>query len=94
MRVVVPTSRYKIFPIWIYTDVLEHAVLHTAVSTQTSDICDVSTWVLWKQCQKLRVSVHFAYTHPLMDTTCRWCHGSYAEKVKIYERVGLARPRV
>ena len=44
------TSRYKIFPIWIHTDVLEHAVLHTAVSTQTSDICDMLTWVPWKQC--------------------------------------------
>ena len=36
--------------IWICTDVLEHAVLPTAVSTQTSDVCDVLTWLLWKQC--------------------------------------------
>ena len=48
VRVAVLTSRYKIFPIWICTDVIEHAVLHTTVSTQTSDICDVSTWVPWK----------------------------------------------
>ena len=48
VRVVVPTSRCKIFPIWVHTDVLEHAVLHTVVSTQTSD--DVLTWVLWEQC--------------------------------------------
>ena len=46
VRVVVLTSRCKIFPIWICIDVLEHAVLHTAVSTQTSDIHDMSTWVL------------------------------------------------
>ena len=45
VRVVVPTSRCKILPIWIHTDVLEHAVLHTAVSTQTSDVCDALTWV-------------------------------------------------
>ena len=47
--------------IWLHTGVLEHAVLHTAVSTQTSDIY-VLTAVLWKQCEKLRVSVHLLYT--------------------------------
>ena len=50
VRMVVLTIRYKILPIWICTDVLEHAVLHTAVSTQTSDVHDTSTWVPWKQC--------------------------------------------
>ena len=48
--------------IWLCTGlILEHAVLHTAVSMQTSDIYDVSTAVLWKQCEKLRVSVHLLY---------------------------------
>ena len=41
-------------PIWIHTGVLEHTVLHTAVSTQTSDGHDVLTQVLWKQCEKLK----------------------------------------
>ena len=43
VRVAVPASRCKIFPIWICTGVLEHAVLHTAVSTQTNDIHDALT---------------------------------------------------
>ena len=63
VRVVVPTSRYKILSICIHTGVLEHAVLHTAVSTLTGDILDMLTWVPWKQCLKLRISVLFAYTH-------------------------------
>ena len=50
VSVVVLTSKYKIFPIWIHTDVLEHAILHTAVSTQTSDVHDMLTWVPWKHC--------------------------------------------
>ena len=50
VRVVVLASRYKIFPIWIHTDVLEHAVLHTAVSTHTSNVHDVLKWVPWKEC--------------------------------------------
>ena len=33
VRVVVLTSRYKIFPIWICTDVLEHAVDMGTVET-------------------------------------------------------------
>ena len=49
-------------PIWICTGVLEHTVLHTAVSTQTSDVCDALTVVLWKQCEKLRVSVQLLHT--------------------------------
>ena len=47
--------------IWLHTGVLEHAVLHSAVSTQTSDIYDTLTAVLWKQCKNLRVSVHLLY---------------------------------
>ena len=43
---VVLTSRYITLSIWIYTGVLEH----TAVSTQTSNVCDVLTWVPWRQC--------------------------------------------
>ena len=50
VRVAVLTSRYITFPIWIHTDVIEHAVLHAAVSTQTSDMCDMLMWVPWKQC--------------------------------------------
>ena len=46
----VPTSRYITLSIWIRTGVLEHAVLHTAVSTQTSDVHGALTWVPWKQC--------------------------------------------
>ena len=57
-----PTSRYKMIPIWIHTGVLEHAVLHTAVSTQTGNVCDALTVVLWKQCKKLRVSVQLLHT--------------------------------
>ena len=49
-------------PIWIHTGVLEFTVLHTAVSTQTGDICDTLTVVLWKQCEKLRVSVQLLHT--------------------------------
>ena len=56
-----PISRFKMSSIWLCTGVLEHAVLHTAVSTQTSDINDVLTAVLWKQREKLRVSVHLLY---------------------------------
>ena len=54
-------SRYEMSSLWLHTGVLEHAVLHTAVSTQTSDVYDVSTAVLWKQWKKLRVSVHLLY---------------------------------
>ena len=54
-------SRYEMSSIWLHTGELEHAVLHIAVSTQTSDIYDTSTAVLWKQCEKLRVSVHLLY---------------------------------
>ena len=49
-------SRYKMSSIWLQTGVLEHAVLHTAVSTQTNDVYNAS-----KQCKKLRVSVHLLY---------------------------------
>ena len=56
-----PISRYKMSFIWLCTGVLDHAVLHTAVSTQTSHICNMLTVVLWKQCEKLRVSVHLLY---------------------------------
>ena len=31
---------------------------------------------------------------PLTDTTPQWHHGNYVEKIKIYERLGLAMPRV
>ena len=54
-------SRYEMSSLWLHTGVLEHAVLHTAVSTQTSDIYDTLTVVLWKQYKKLRVSVHLLY---------------------------------
>ena len=54
-------SRYKMSSIWLDTGVLEHAVLHTAVSTQTSDVYNMSTAVLWKQCGKLRVPLHLLY---------------------------------
>ena len=47
--------------IWLHTGVLEHAVLHTALSTQTSDVCDMLTAVLWKTVWKA-VSVHLLYT--------------------------------
>ena len=57
----VPMSRYEMSSIWLHTGVLEHAVLHTAVSTQTSDVYDMLRAVLWKQCKKLRVSVHLLY---------------------------------
>ena len=50
-----PISRYEMSSIWLHTGVLEHAVLHTAVSTQTSDVYDALTVVLWKQCKKLSV---------------------------------------
>ena len=90
---VVLTSRYIMLSIWICTGVLEHAVLHTAVSTQTSDICDASTWVMWNSARSLE-SLYICLHTPLTDMTCQWCHGSYAEKVKIDERVALARPRV
>ena len=36
----------------------------------------------------------FCLHAPLTDMTHRWHCGSYAEKVKIDERVGLARLRV
>ena len=50
VRLAVLTSRCIMLSIWIHTGVLEHAVLHTAVSTQTGDAHDVLTWVPWKQC--------------------------------------------
>ena len=51
---VVLTRQHKIVPIWICTGVLEHTVLHTAVSTQTSDRHDTSIQVLLKQYKKLK----------------------------------------
>ena len=50
VRLAVPTIRYIVLSIWIGTGVLEHVVLHTAVSTQTSDAHNVLMWVPWKQC--------------------------------------------
>ena len=82
---VVPTSRYITLSIWIHTGVLDHADQR---HTWCINMGTVETVL------EAKSLCTFCLHAPLTDMTCQWHHGSYAEKVKIDERVGLARPRL
>ena len=81
----------------IYLDL--HWCTWTCSSTHSSVYTD--QWHMWcinmgtmetgLEAQSLCV---FCLHGPLTDMTHWWHHGSYAEKVKIVKRVGLARPRM
>ena len=71
----------------------EHVVLHRNVYANQWCTWHINVGAVETVLESLEYLCICLHT-PVTDTTHWWHHGSYAEKVKIDKRLGLARPRV
>ena len=91
---VVLTSRYITLSIWIHNGILEHAVLHTQQCLHRPETYMTHQHGYHGKSARSLESVHFAYTHHWLIGLIGGIMEAMQEKVKIDERVGLARPNV